>query len=199
MEPRHRSGPVRSDAARLAVLEATAKLFEERGYDQLTIEGIATHARVSKQTVYRWWSSKGELIAESLFSGFILPGTLSLQDTGDLRHDLQTWLERLFHLLQQPRGEDLMRSLIAAAAEHEAVGVRLREALAGEGAVSARFQSAVDRGEISENARVVELSEAVIGVVILHAITRSPLQPEAASRLIDALLAGTSDAPTGSA
>ena len=54
----HRAGPVRSAAAREAILAATAKMFQEQGYDQLSIEGIAREAGVGKQTIYRWWGSK---------------------------------------------------------------------------------------------------------------------------------------------
>jgi len=64
--PLPRSGPVRSEAARQAILEATARLLVERGYDHLTMEGIAATAGVGKQTVYRWWPSKGAVIAECL-------------------------------------------------------------------------------------------------------------------------------------
>ncbi len=64
-----RSGPVRSEAARLAILDAAVALFAERGYDHLTIEGIARRAGVGKQTIYRWWSSKGDVIAEAILEG----------------------------------------------------------------------------------------------------------------------------------
>ena len=41
-----RSGPVRSEAARHAILDAAARLLAERGYDHLTMEGIAATAGV---------------------------------------------------------------------------------------------------------------------------------------------------------
>jgi AcrR family transcriptional regulator len=39
-----RSGPVRSETARLAILTSTAKLFAADGYEELTISGIAADA-----------------------------------------------------------------------------------------------------------------------------------------------------------
>ena len=54
---------VRSDSARQAILTAALQLVQERGYAELTVEGIAARARTGKQTIYRWcrrrprWSS----------------------------------------------------------------------------------------------------------------------------------------------
>lgn len=42
------TGPVRSEAARLAILDAAVSLFAERGYDHLTMKGIARCAGVGK-------------------------------------------------------------------------------------------------------------------------------------------------------
>jgi AcrR family transcriptional regulator len=53
----HRTGRVRSEAAREAILSATVRLIHARGYDHLTIEGVAKEAHVGKQTIYRWWPS----------------------------------------------------------------------------------------------------------------------------------------------
>ena len=84
----HRQGPVSSEAARVAVLQATSKLFAERGYERLTMEGVASEAGVSKQTIYRWWPSKGAVIAECLLEGNLFTQPLRLPDTGDVRREI---------------------------------------------------------------------------------------------------------------
>lgn len=180
---------MRSDAARLAVLTATAALFEERGYDQLTIEGIAARAQVGKQTVYRWWPSKGAIIAECLLEGLVLPETFTPPDTGDLRADFMTWVERIFRVLEQQRGQDLLRSLIAAAAEHPDVGRRLRDALAAEASFVRRLRSAADADQVSPDVPLLELGEALAGTIVLRALSREPIEPATAGRLFDAVLA----------
>ena len=73
MEPEQRRGPGRSESARLAILTATARQFAERGYDSLTMEGIAAEAKVGKQTIYRWWPSRSALVADALAEGLIMP------------------------------------------------------------------------------------------------------------------------------
>ena len=52
----------RSEQARIAVLQAADDLLVERGFAGLTVEGIAATAGVAKQTIYRWWPSKTEIL-----------------------------------------------------------------------------------------------------------------------------------------
>src|SRR6202050_4954633 len=56
----------RSEEARMAVLEAADDLLVERGFASVTIEGIAARAGVAKQTIYRWWPSKTDILFEAL-------------------------------------------------------------------------------------------------------------------------------------
>jgi AcrR family transcriptional regulator len=47
---------------RLRMLEAASSLFNERGYENVTIEEIAQHADVSSATVHNYYASKGRLL-----------------------------------------------------------------------------------------------------------------------------------------
>ncbi|MFC7643182.1 TetR/AcrR family transcriptional regulator [Streptosporangium lutulentum] len=67
-----RRGRARSEQARHAILTATATLLAASGYEQLSVDRIATTAGVGKQTVYRWWPSKSAVIAECLLDGYVL-------------------------------------------------------------------------------------------------------------------------------
>ena len=77
----------RAERVRNAVLEATAELLTEVGYDQLTIDEVAARAGVHKTTVYRRWPTKPELItaAASAHSEQNVP----IPDTGTLLGDLE--------------------------------------------------------------------------------------------------------------
>jgi AcrR family transcriptional regulator len=186
----HRQGPVRSEAARKAILEATARLFLEKGYDHLTMEGIAAEAGVGKQTIYRWWPSRGALVAECLTSGGLTPDSLRPPTTGDLRTDLVSWLVAIFRFAEQPGGDALMRSLIAAAAENEEVGRLLRGILNVDSSLTERLQLAVDAGQLRDDAPLTEIGDALVGGVILRALGRSTAEPDAAERLVDVVLTG---------
>ncbi|MET1016013.1 TetR/AcrR family transcriptional regulator [Leifsonia flava] len=183
-----RRGAVRSETARRAILEATARLFAARGYDHLTIEGVAHEAGVGKQTIYRWWPSKSALVADCLLEGLLLPNRLGPPDTGDIRADLVTWLDEIFDLVTQPIGESLILSLIAAAAENPDVGRRLYASMGATSALVERFEAAIAASEIRVDAPVQEIGEALMGPLIVRMLSRSPITPGTAERLVDVVL-----------
>ncbi|MGP3535943.1 TetR/AcrR family transcriptional regulator [Microbacterium sp. RD1] len=187
--PLPRNGPVRSEAVRQAVLQAAADSLVDRGYDALTIEGIAARAGVGKQTIYRWWPSKGAIIAECLLEGKVLSGRLVLPDTGDIRRDLGEWLRTVFAVLGGEHGEALLRSLVAAAAENADVGRRLRDSLTVSGSVTERLRAAVGTASnLAPETPVEELAEALIGAVIVRALSRVPVRDGDADRLVAAVI-----------
>ena len=177
-------GPVRSEAARLAILDAAVSLFTERGYDHLTMEGIARRAGVGKQTIYRWWPSKGDVIAEAILEGRLLGGRRELPDTGDARADLAAWLTDLFTLRASPDGEGLLRSLVAAAAGSAETGRRLRaEILAAP--LSHRLSQAM--GGVT-GPRLDAAADALLGAVILRALSREDFGQDDMLLLVDAIV-----------
>ncbi|WP_235201561.1 TetR/AcrR family transcriptional regulator [Microbacterium sp. CH12i] len=52
---------LRSEKARQSVMAAMRAAVTSDGYESVTIEGLAAEAGVSKQTIYRWWSSKAAI------------------------------------------------------------------------------------------------------------------------------------------
>ncbi|MCP2258834.1 transcriptional regulator, TetR family [Streptoalloteichus tenebrarius] len=68
----------RSERSRQAILTAALDLVVEIGYRKMTIEAIAARAGVGKQTIYRWWPSKGAVVFDAILA-------LSQGDTGDTR------------------------------------------------------------------------------------------------------------------
>ncbi|GGQ04294.1 TetR/AcrR family transcriptional regulator [Streptosporangium pseudovulgare] len=115
----------RSETSRRAVLTAAFELAAEVGYAKLSIEGIAARAGVGKQTIYRWWPSKGAV----LFDAFLMfaagepgggvggegggePGEeAALPDTGDIEADLKTVMFATVDELNDPRYDRTMRAL----------------------------------------------------------------------------------------
>ena len=47
------------------MLEAVDDLLVEEGYAAMTMKGIAVRAGVGRQTIYRWWSTKAEILVEA--------------------------------------------------------------------------------------------------------------------------------------
>jgi AcrR family transcriptional regulator len=103
----------RSQPARRAILTAALDLAGEVGYARLSIEGIAARAGAGKQTIYRWWPSKGAVLFDALLmlsegDGF---EPAELPDTGDLEADLKTVLRATVDELNEPRYSEPMRAL----------------------------------------------------------------------------------------
>jgi len=183
-----RRGAPRSEAARIAILEATASRFAEHGYEHLTIEGIAAQAGVGKQTIYRWWKTKTALVAECLLEGMLLPGSFIPPDTGDLGRDLTGWVEGVLRFIDDPDSAELMHSLLAAAAIDEQIGRMLRDALAGDSALSTRLESAAATGDLAPGTPLRELGDALVGGLVLRVICRTPTDMGSAARFVGALL-----------
>lgn len=187
----HRRGPARSEAARVAILAATARQFAEKGYDRLTMEGIAADAGVGKQTIYRWWSSKGALITDCLIEGLLLSDDLTPPYTGELRADLITWLANLHRIIERPGEQTMMRSLIAAAAENPDVGGRLYDSLGTGSELIVRLERAIDDGQLAPTAPLPEIGEALVGSILFRLLSRKPTGDDDIERIIAAVLPRT--------
>ncbi|WP_042545221.1 TetR/AcrR family transcriptional regulator [Leucobacter komagatae] len=188
MSPTH-SGPVRSEVARLKILEATAQRFAEVGFERLTIEGIATAAGVGKQTIYRWWKSKSAIIAECLVEGMLLKQAHPVPNRGHVAEDLANWLDDVFATLGDPDSDGLLRSLIAAAADNPEVAVRVRSSISGEDTLTGRLTAGIGEApNLTPDAPLYEIAEALVGTIILRALARAPMTPAETRRLVDATL-----------
>src|ERR1700753_142152 len=83
----------RNEQARLGVLDAAADLLAERGFAGVTIEGIAARAGVAKQTIYRWWPSKVDVLLDTLVDD--AQEALAVPDTGSVTEDARRHLRQL--------------------------------------------------------------------------------------------------------
>src|SRR3954464_5473965 len=103
----------RSERARRAILSAAFELCRERGYDRMSVEAIADRAGVGKQTIYRWWPSKGAVILDAL-NDYV--GDVSdFPDSGDVRADLRQQMSGVSALLGSEEFGPVYRAVIASA------------------------------------------------------------------------------------
>lgn len=119
----------RSEKSRRAIYDAALELVAEVGYPKTTIEGIAARAGVGKQTIYRWWSSKADVLLEAFLDLSDQAAreagpddTYAIPDTGDLAADLKTVLRLTVDQLKDPRFEAPSRALAAEGVVNEQLG-----------------------------------------------------------------------------
>ncbi|MEU6445662.1 TetR/AcrR family transcriptional regulator [Streptomyces sp. NPDC046979] len=123
----------RSQRSRQAIYDAALALVGEVGYPKTTIEGIAARAGVGKQTIYRWWSSKADVLLEAFLdlgdraaraAGAEGQSTYAIPDTGDLAADLKAVLRGTVDELRDPVFEVPSRALAAEGLVDEQLGRR---------------------------------------------------------------------------
>jgi len=56
----------KQQAVRDAIWEAALALFQQKGYDETTVDDIAARARLSRRSFFRYYASKGDLLGQSV-------------------------------------------------------------------------------------------------------------------------------------
>lgn len=177
----------RSSRSHAAILTATVELLAELGFAGLTIEGVASRAGVGKSTIYRHWRSRAELVIEAFGS---LTCTSPPHCTGDLRADLIERVKVLVAAISSPPLAPILPSLLDAA-ERDAELAELHRQFTAQRrrVVLDVLESAKAEGTVAAGTDVELVADLLAGPVFYRRlISRAPLGPAYAERLVDALL-----------
>jgi AcrR family transcriptional regulator len=192
----------RSDRAREAILAAAMELTADPGFQATSVEAIAKRAGVGKQTIYRWWPSKGAVVLEAL--GARAGGTLEFPDTGDIVTDLRTQMDGVAELLGNPHFAGFA-GLVGAAQSDPALSRTLIEGII-EPRVAAcrkRLESAQQAGQLRDDVDLEEVIELLYGPIYYRLLFRTrPITPDMASHILALTFAGLrppADPDSGSA
>lgn len=103
-------GRPRSPAVDEAVWQAVLEMLDDRGYAAMSIEQVASVAKVSKTAIYRRWASKAEMVfALAIHGEAIKP----LSDQGSLGDDLRVLSERVVAILSTSAARQALPGLLA--------------------------------------------------------------------------------------
>jgi AcrR family transcriptional regulator len=178
-----RPGRPRSEAARQAILGAAISELKERGYAALTVEGIAARAGVGKQTIYRWWPSKAEVVLTALLD--LSETTIAVPDEGSLPADLMGFLAETF----RQRGQrPVLVGLMAQALLDPVFATAFRERFLFRRRAVLReiLDRAAARGEIAPDLDPELLIDVVYGVLWYRLLLdHAPLDDAAGRQLAD--------------
>ena len=175
----------RNEQARIAVLHAADDLLVERGFAAVTIEGIAARAGVAKQTIYRWWPSKVDVLLDTLIEDS--QQSLAVPSTGSAIEDARRYLRSLaVFIADDPAGQVLLALIGEAQHDKEMASVfharyldpRRRE----EHAMLAR---GVASGELPPDLDIDQALDALFGPVFYRAlVTGGPVSPAFTDKLV---------------
>jgi AcrR family transcriptional regulator len=180
---RPHTGRRRNDAAREAILDATFRLLSAPGTEPVTIDAIAAAAGVGRQTIYRWWPSKGAVVADALAR--FAEGAVPERDTGSFADDLRSFLIDSFAGLGSEGYADRLRQIVAEAQHDEHVARTLADFTAVR---RAALRSLLERGwaagELPPETDLDMLVDMAYGVLYYRLlIGHAPLDEKAARTL----------------
>ncbi|MGH3725093.1 MAG: TetR/AcrR family transcriptional regulator [Mycobacterium sp.] len=160
----------RSETAREAVIRAADDLLVAKGYAGVTMEGIAKAAGVAKQTVYRWWGSKADVLMDVFLEDAAYQ--LDPPDLGSLEADLRHHLGATARFLTTDDAGAVFRALIGQS-QHDgqlADTFRARYLREQQARDQIPFARAAARGELPDDVDVARLAEQLVAPLYYRVI-----------------------------
>jgi len=179
----------RSEAARQAVLEAADDLLAEIGFAAVTMEGIAARAGVGKQTIYRWWPSKTDVLMDAFLDDAFQ--NLMPQDGGNLSQNLRTHLRKLAEFLTQSDAGSVFCALAGQAQHDPKMAIRFRkDCLSRQRAVDrVPLERAIERGELAPETDIELAVDRLVGPIYYRVlVTGEPVDKRFTDSLVAAFL-----------
>jgi AcrR family transcriptional regulator len=156
----------RSERSRRAILTAATDLVHEVGYRKLTIEAIAARAGVGKQTIYRWWPSKGAVVLDGFLAAVNEnPDDLSLPDTGDVAADIRGVVRAIVAELADPTLSGTTRAFMTEMQDDAEFADMVRERVLGPQlqAIADRLRTAQQAGQLRADLDLPVAVELLVG------------------------------------
>ncbi len=179
-------GRPRSGRARKAILRSVEQQLLKSGYANLTIEGVAKDAGVSKATIYRWWKSKGELVleaAEPEISIGLVP------DTGSSLQDMDAAIEQLIETFSRPLASIVIFAAITTGASDPKMAQIFRDRYVYPWRVSAieALTRAQERRDVVLD-DIPFLIDVIVGTVFQRAlVVKEPMTEGLKCRLLEVI------------
>lgn len=167
---RPHTGRRRNDQAQTAILQATRQLLRTRPYREVTMEAIAKAARVGKQTLYRWWGSRADVILDSLLEE---SHNIAARQSpaGLLQERLYEFLCDTLHAIEGDKEAaglgPVLRALMAESQADDDIRQRFRDGFTASRRADLRavLQSAIEDGASPSEADVEVLIDMAYGAV----------------------------------
>lgn len=185
---RRAPGRPRSLEADAAILEAAVDVFAEVGLEALTMEGVATRAGVSKNTVYRRYPNKLDLVVSAVrcYTNVGAPPP----DTGTTRGDVQAVVEDLVAIVTVTPMGRMLPILVAARTRTPELDLAYSEIVADKRARSAAVvRRGIERGDFRADVDLDLVVDAFVSPIFYRfLVTNAPLDDAFRTAVVDAAL-----------
>ena len=187
-EMRRAPGRPRSLEADEAILEAAVDVFAEVGFEALTMEGVAARAGVGKNTVYRRYPNKLELVVSAVRS-YTNVGAAP-PDTGSTRGDVQAIVDDLVAIVTDTPMGRMLPILVATRTRVPELDAAYSAIVADKRARSAAVvRRAVERGDFRADVDVETVVDAFVSPVFYRLlVTNAPLDEAFRAAVVDAVM-----------
>jgi AcrR family transcriptional regulator len=181
-----------------AILGAALEGLADCGYDQMSMDDVATRARVGKAAIYRRWPSKAAVVADAIAHWRRGLGSVQPPNTGSLRGDIDALTAAVPDMNEVEVGTMKVVIGVATAATHDPVlAAALDELVLSQPRrmMSVVLDNAVARGEIPAGRDLALIADAVLGLNILRAMTGRPIDRVFVRRVLEDLVLPLATAP----
>jgi AcrR family transcriptional regulator len=165
--PVRRRGRPRRAAVGKAIIDAALELVAERGFQAATMDAIAARAGVGKNTIYRRWDSKEELIVDAIGD---LTSELDVEEEGETYDRLLARIRDFTHVFADPLLGRLLPGLLGELERNPVFATVYAERI-----VTPRYERIIDllrdavaRGELASDADPEVIADLLIGPPLLR-------------------------------
>jgi AcrR family transcriptional regulator len=194
---RPRPNPARrNEATRQSILDAALELVVANGFAALSVESIAKRAGVGKQTIYRWWPSKGAVLLDAFLENRVEElsevSVLDPFDSGNFTADVHRLVRDIVRAFALPAWEAPYRALTVAIQDDPVLATLLSERIIRPSLAEVRswLATAQERGDIRQDIDLHVGVEILLAPVFHRWLLRTgPLTDEYAQAVADAAIA----------
>lgn len=188
-------GRPRSEAARLAILDAAYRLLMDDGFGRLTVEAVAARAGVGKPTIYRYWNNAQELAMAALLARPEVEPQAHVK--GSTREALKSHLRSVVAAFATARGRQITLTMASSDPDSElAKAFRTQIILKSRETGRALLETAVHSAEIERPHNIEAVLDMIYGPIFYRLLTgHAPLDTRFSDAIIDVIFGGIDQQP----
>jgi AcrR family transcriptional regulator len=181
-----------------AILNAALAALTENGYDATNMDDIAARAGVGKAAIYRRWSSKAALIADTLVYWRPDLVTNEAPDTGSLTGDIDEVVERVGRNENNLITTNLVLRVALEAVRDPELASSLEDLMLSRGTrvFSMILAQAAARGEIPADRDWSLVADVALAMGLLQVVRGQTVDAKFVRQVIDDIVLPAVQAPT---